>query len=153
MTYFKLAELIENEMPALADLLRNARYVDDLGDSKETAEESKKLVTDADKVLESVGLKCKGWTFTGEPPHPEVSDNGSSILVGGLEWRPQIDTIEVPIPGLHFGKKVQGRILAGTYIFLAALQTSRHLFPSICQEAWHTARLPQCLTSWENTPL
>ena len=82
----KLAGLVQEDLPEVAELLQKARYVDDLADSKVTADESKQVVADADKVLDSVGLKCKGWSFSGEPPHKEVSENGSSVLVGGLEW-------------------------------------------------------------------
>ena len=112
-----LADLVNNDHPRLAEMIRRGRFVDDLADSDKNEDIIKELTDDADKLFESVGLSCKGWSRTGSPPHPDVTDDGLGLDVGGLRWQPQLDTLQVKIPPLHFGKKVRGKLLVGTEIF------------------------------------
>ena len=112
-----LADLVNNDHPRLAEMIRRGRFVDDLADSDKNEDIIKKLTDDADKLFESVGLSCKGWSRTGSPPHPDVTDDGLSLDVGGLRWQPQLDTLQVKIPPLHFGKKIRGKLKVGTEIF------------------------------------
>ena len=112
-----LAEHVRSRNPRLAELLEKARFVDDLGDSDESVEAVKKIMNEADELFESVGLQCKGWSISGSNPHPDVSKDGLTIDVGGMEWCPALDTITVKIPPLHFGKKSRGKIRVGTEVF------------------------------------
>ena len=77
----------------------------------------KELIEEANKLFDSVGLQCKGWSISGSNPHPDVTDDGLTIGVGGMEWCPMIDTVTVKIPPLHFGKKTRGKIRVGTEVF------------------------------------
>ena len=64
----KLADLIEEENPVLADTLRNGRFVDDLADSHMSVEECKKTMESANELFQNFGLECKGWALTGVKP-------------------------------------------------------------------------------------
>ena len=113
----KLAHFIRLNQPRLAELMEDSRFVDDLADSLENKEVIKALVDEADKLFESVGLECKGWSMSGSPPHPDVTADGFSVDVGGITWWPEVDCIIVKIPQLHFGKKSRGRLVVGTEVF------------------------------------
>ena len=113
----KLADEIDDESPLLADLLRRSRFVDDLGHSESNEEVLRKLIDDADELFEQVGLACKGWTFSGHSPPEEVGEENGTISIGGLTWWSLIDAKEVPIPKLHFSKKVRGRLSVGTLVY------------------------------------
>ena len=113
----KLAESIEKSNPRLADLLINGRFVDDCGDSHEDIEALKKLIDDADDLFSKVGLACKGWSFTGSKPPADVCEEGDMVSIGGMKWHTMTDLLEIPIPKLHFSKKVRGRLLVGTQVF------------------------------------
>ena len=113
----QLAEFIKNNNPKLYDFLTNCRFCDDLGNSAAMINDLKKLTKDADELLAQVGLKCKGWSFSGEEPLPELAEDGQVISIGGMKWHPQLDTLEVLIPRLHFSRKLRGRLIVGTKMF------------------------------------
>ena len=113
----KLAEAIRETNPELANLLLKARFVDDIGDSKAKMELLKKLVDAADKLFASVGLSCKGWSFSGQSPPPEVTDDGETVGIGGMKWHTKMDLLEILLPPLHFSKKCRGRLVIGTEVF------------------------------------
>lgn len=113
----ELANSIEDAFPEIALLLRLCRYVDDIGDSKTSLEDCKKITEEADEVLGSVGLNVKGWTYSSEDPPEKVSKDGISIGVAGMKWTSKLDAVEVKIPPLHFGKRVRGKLDENTVFF------------------------------------
>ena len=113
----EVADHISQNFPRLADLLVNGRYVDDLADSDTTEVVIKNLIDTANDVFDSVGLRCKGWTVSGAPPHPDCTHDGLGIDVGGMTWWPQTDSVMIKIPPLHFGKKSRGKLTIGTEVF------------------------------------
>ena len=124
-----LADLVNKDHPRLAEMIRRGRFVDDLADSDNNHDIIKKLTDNADELFESVGLSCKGWSRSGEAPHPDVTDDGINLDVGGLRWQPQVDTLQVKIPPLHFGKKVRGKLKVGTEIFDGSFQDLSSFVP------------------------
>ena len=117
----KLAEAIKDTYPLLADFLLNGRFVDDLGTSAETIEILRKLIEEADQVFSQVGLACKGWSLSGYSPPPEVAEEGETVSIGGMKWHTKLDLLEVPLPQLHFSKKLRGRLVVGTEVFNGSL--------------------------------
>ena len=113
----KLAEFVKAKNHKLYDLLINCRFVDDIGTSEESLEILKKLVKEADELFAEVGLECKGYTFSGSDPPPDVAEDGQTVSIGGLKWYSRQDLLEVPIPPLHFSKKQRGRLIVGTQVF------------------------------------
>ena len=113
----KLAQFVLNTNPGLADFLLNCRFVDDIGGSAKNLEILKKLTKDADDLFEGVGLSCKGWSYSGSDPSPEVSDDGLTVSIGGMKWHCKLDLLEIPFPTLHFSKKLRGRLVIGTKVF------------------------------------
>ena len=113
----KLADAIRKEFPRVAALLKDSRFVDDCGDSAKNKEIIKTLTKNADEVFDRVSLKCKGWTYSGEPPPPEVCEEGNYVSIGGMKWYSEADLLEIPIPAFHLSKKVRGRIVVGTEVF------------------------------------
>ena len=111
-----LAKLVSKIKPRLAEMMEQSRFVDDLADS-DKREVIEKLKKEADETFESVGLRCKGWSITGSNPHPDVTNDGINVDVGGMVWCPALDTITVKIPPLHFGRKTRGKIQIGTETF------------------------------------
>ena len=90
---------------------------DDIGDSQDNINALKGTIDAANEVFSSVGLECKGWSFTGSTPPPDVCEDGDLVSIGGMKWNPMHDLLEVPVPKLHFSKKLRGRLLVGTQVF------------------------------------
>ena len=117
----KLAESVKEEFPVLADFLMNGRFVDDLGDSYVAMDTLKKLIEDADRFFDMLGLACKGWSFSGLSPPPDVTDDGETVSIGGMRWHTKLDLLEILLPSLHFSKKLRGRLVIGTEVFDGSL--------------------------------
>ena len=113
----KLAELNKESYPQVATLLTEGTYVDDMGESKSKSETLDKLIHESDIVFSQVNLKCKEWIKTGHKPSENSSSNGISVFVAGMEWCPELDSISVKIPLLHFGKKKRGKLSDNTEFF------------------------------------
>ena len=113
----KLAEAIKDEYPLLADFLLNCRFVDDLGGSAIDLEALKKLTAEADKFFDLLGLACKGWSFSGSHPPPEVSEEDQTIKIAGMIWFTMLDLLEIPLPQLHFSNNTRGKLAIGTQVF------------------------------------
>ena len=75
------------------------------------------MTRDADDLFESVGLSCKGWSFSGLEPPEDVADESGLVSIGGMKWHTKLDFLEVPIPLLHFSKKSRGRLVMGTEVY------------------------------------
>ena len=116
-TKIKLAESVKDEKPAVAEVLTDRTYVDDIGDSKEDERQCLALMAELDEVLGSVGCKIKGWAITGSDPSDKLSKDGLSLGVGGMAWLPKLDILIVRIPELHFGKFIRGKLKPGTLLF------------------------------------
>ena len=100
-----LAEDHKLSYPALHLLLVLSRYCDDMGDSKNVVSECKELSNTADEIFSSIGMKCKGWAFSGDLPPEDLSKDGLTLGVGGLRWNPVEDSLQLKLPDLHFSKK------------------------------------------------
>ena len=90
-----LAELVRDRFLAVADFLEKLRYVNDMANSVSTLKEAHQLIKDTDEVLESVKMKTKGWSVSGQDPPAEMSDDGISVGLGGMTWIPRIDVFKL----------------------------------------------------------
>ena len=113
----KLAEAIKEDFPLLAKFLMNGRFVDDLGSSAGTKETLETITKQADVFFDKLGLACKGWTFSGSNPPPEVAEEGNSVKIAGMIWYSLLDLLEIPLPELHFSNKSRGRLVAGAKVY------------------------------------
>ena len=103
--------------------------MDDLGDSAESLTVLKQVVSEADELFQQVGLSCKGWSFSGSSPPVEVCEEGELVSIGGMKWVTKLDLLEVPIPSLHFSKKVRGRLAVGTEVFNGSFADLENFVP------------------------
>ena len=113
----RLAADVSKSLPRLEGMLKRSRFVDDLAHSEAKKEIIMELIQEADKLFESVGLTCKGWSVSGEPPHKDCSHDGIGVDVGGFSWWPEVDSIQIKVPELHFGRKARGKLAVGTEVF------------------------------------
>ena len=90
---------------AVADFIEKRFYVDDGGTSVATMEDAYQLTKTTDKELSTLGMRVKGWTISFNEPSPEVSEDGISVGFAGMQWIPAVDSFNLKIQPLHFGKK------------------------------------------------
>ena len=59
--------------------------------------------------MSKIKLSIKGWTYSGKPPLDSVSEDGNSVMFGGLQWFPELDFCKLYVQPTHFGRKKRGR--------------------------------------------
>ena len=126
-----LAETVKETDPELYDFLMLCLYVDDLGNSLHALESCLQLAQRTDELFSSVGLECKGWTFTGQDPADRVTKDGLSIGVAGLKWIPKVDAVQVKIPALHFGSRRRGKLDDKTTFFHGEFADMEKFVPEV----------------------
>ena len=111
----EIANHIKEERPDVSKLLTDGRYCDNLLDSTVTLREAELLAENTTEVLNRLNLPTKGFSFSSKEPQSQETLDGISIDVGGLRWCTAVDSIEVKIPTLHFGKRLRGRVVGADY--------------------------------------
>ena len=114
----RVAKELWETFPQVAFLLIKRRYVDDLGKSTNSKDESMELIKKTSEVLMTkLGMKVKGWSMSGEKPPPEVSKDGISVDFGGMVWYTEPDIYTLNTPALCLDKKQRGRLPEGSFGF------------------------------------
>ena len=111
IAFRKTAELLEEDYPKVADVIKNSSYVDDILTSESSVENAFQLARDIDHVLGNGGFRIKHWIISG---NHDKTVNGIKLLntdtekVLGLVWRPQEDifTFKVLLNFTEKGKQM-----------------------------------------------
>ena len=85
---------------------------------------------EADKLFSSAGLEVKAWTTSGSPPCAEVTHDGASVDIAGMCWYPEVDTLVVKVPPIHFGSKHRGKLRVGTEVFNGTMAELERFVPA-----------------------
>ena len=106
----KTAELTKEECPKAYDPIHNYTYVDDCASGEHTEEERRVTADQLSLALSKGGFNLKGFTFSGEDPPSHLSNDGQSIMIGGLKWYSREDCFSINLPDqLNFSKRRRGR--------------------------------------------
>ena len=145
-TVRRVANELWNTLPEVASMLIKKRYVDDVGKSTNSREQSLKLIHETSKILkEKLNMEVKGWTIAGEKPPAEVTKDGISVELGGHVWWSEPDFFAQNIPPICFDKKKRGKLPEGSVGFDPKLTTleeyvpkglSRRMITSILAKIW-----------------
>ena len=82
-------------------------YVDDCVSGDDNCEQVRVLTDDLKVVLSRGGFVLKGVFESGSYPPEHLSEDGKSILVGGLKWYCE-DYLKLNIGEFNFSKKLKG---------------------------------------------
>ena len=88
--------------------------MDGLNESLESLGAALRLQAAVDRAFAKLGARVKSWAIAGQPPAPEISENGY-VGVAGMAWHTETDTVELKLNELHFGKIVRGRLAPNTH--------------------------------------
>ena len=88
----------------------SSAYVDDLLRAANSEAEARAIAESVMFALGLAGMSCKAFTFSGEPPPPEVSSDGKTVGLVGMIWEPEEDLIRLDIKDLFLGKAKRGKL-------------------------------------------
>ena len=86
-----LVEMLHDKYPLAYDVVMRDVYVDDCISGEDTEEERDATTNQLSQCLPHGGFTLKGFTFSGEDPKDDLSEDGVSIMVGGLRYFPKGD--------------------------------------------------------------
>ena len=105
----KTAELTKSECPRAHNIIMNDIYVDDCLSGEKSMDEVFCTTDQLSIALAKGGFGLKGFTFSGQDPPEQLSNDGVSVVVGGLKWFPKEDLISINVSELNFSQKSRGR--------------------------------------------
>ena len=85
-------------------------YVDDLLHATRNKNTAKEDASSLLFVLGLANMSIKGFTFSGQPPPPEVSADGLTVGLLGMVWEPAEDLISVDAKPVFFGRVRRGKL-------------------------------------------
>ena len=107
-----IGQLFSNEYPEVNRIIKEDVYVDDCITGESSTPEAFKRADEIQTVVSRGNFTLKGFTFTGMKPTQDLSEDGSSISVGGMRWFPETDELTLSISDLNFSKKRRGKKLS-----------------------------------------
>lgn len=90
----KLAKMYQTQYPEIYDIIMEAIYMDDCL-SGTFDEDNYRLADELSIVLKNGGFSLKGFTFSGENPLKELSEDGESIKCAGVKWFSMKDQLQL----------------------------------------------------------
>ena len=109
----KTAKLLEPGHERACRVIHKDIYVDDCISGGEGPDQVRTHTDYLVNVLKQGGFDLKGITFSGSNPPDHLSEDGESILVGGLRWFSKSDHLMLNLGDLNFSKKLRGRKAQG----------------------------------------
>ncbi|XP_066933763.1 uncharacterized protein [Clytia hemisphaerica] len=104
-----IGQLFSKEYPEVNRIIKEDVYVDDCITGESSTKEAFKRADELQSVINRGNFTLKGFTFSGMKPTEDLSEDGSSISVGGMRWFPETDELTLSISDLNFSKKRRGK--------------------------------------------
>ena len=105
----EIANIFKSDYPEVQRIINEDVYVDDCVTGESSIVEAYTRADQIQLVINHGTFMLKGITFTGEDPLPNLTEDGESIVVGGMKWYPKTDEISLNITDLNFSKKRRGK--------------------------------------------
>ena len=134
----KLAKQAHLDYPKAAKVLEEDIYVDDiLPAGQESHEACEALADELTAAVAMGGLSLKGFTFSGCPPDPDLTEDGQSIHVAGMKWFSEDDILQLDLCGkLNFSKKIRGKKSCDQQAFEIPVPLTRRQVTGKVAEVW-----------------
>ena len=129
----EMANVFKEKYPEVQRIIHEDVYVDDCVTGEETTEVAHTRFQELESIIHPGGFRLKGITFSGKKPLPELTEDGESILVGGIKWFPLPDEVSLNISHLNFSKKTRGKKSLDTINIIPKHLTRRHCASKVAE--------------------
>ena len=99
----------KTEYPRQNEVISRDIYVDDCLSGEDSYEVARETTDGLEIVLNKGGFRLKGITFSGFGPPENLSKDGKSVNVAGMQWFPKSDMLSLNLGALNFSKKQRGK--------------------------------------------
>ena len=124
----RTATLSKDEYPDNNEIIQKDIYVDDCLSGAVTSK-----ADDLELVLHRGGFSLKGVAFSWKKPPESMSDDGENIVVAGVPWFTESDTISLILKDLIFSKKQRGKRPKTDVNVIPKKLTRRHCVAKIAE--------------------
>ena len=105
----QLAKLSKEKFPDVHRIIHDDTYMDDCISGGSSIQETNDYVDRLETVINQGNFTLKGVARSGEPPPANLSLDGTSVSVAGMNWFTQDDVISLCVNELNFAKKTRGK--------------------------------------------
>ena len=142
-----IAKLFKDEYPEVYQIIQNDVYVDDCITGESSTDRAYIRADELEVIINRGGFHLKGVTFSGVDPSSDLSDDGSSISVGGMKWFPKSNELSLSISDLNFAKKQRGKKPSNTSNIVPEKLTRRHCASKVAEIFDITGKLTPIIAS------
>ena len=105
----RTANMAKDEYPEINEIIQKDIYVDDCLSGAMSLREAHQKADNLELVLSRGGFSLKGIAFSKMKPPTSMSDDDKSIVVAGIRWFTESDTISLNLKDLNFSKRHRGK--------------------------------------------
>ena len=105
----KTARIESERYPRVSNIIQKDIYVDDCLSGEDSWDNVLSTTDDLQLVLARGGFTVKGFTFSGKDPPCDLSSDGVSVKIAGIQWHTKVDKISLETANLNFAKKQRGK--------------------------------------------
>ncbi|XP_057294722.1 uncharacterized protein LOC130623268 [Hydractinia symbiolongicarpus] len=129
----EIANTFKEKFPEVHRIVHEDVYVDDCITGEDEVNTAHSRADQLEYVIQPCGFVLKGVTFSGDKPLPNLTDDGESIMVGGMKWFPETDELSLNISQLNFAKKLRGKTPEGATNIIPKKLTRRHCISKVAE--------------------
>ena len=144
-----ISSSFEDQYPEVNEIIQNDVYVDDCITGESTIDEAHQRADEIEFVLSHGNFHLKGITFSGSVPPEHLSDDGSTIAVGGMNWYPKSDELSINITQLNFSKKRRGKKPPESANVIPDRLTKRHCVSKVSEIFDLTGRIAPIVAAFK----
>ena len=120
-----VVEELRDKYPAAYEIVMRDVYVDDCVSGEDTAEGRDNATNQLSSCLPHAGMTLKGFTFSGQHPSKDLSEDGVSIMCFGQRWFSKDDYVMLNIGKL---KEVKDKIVLDKLTLRECASVKAHVF-------------------------
>ena len=128
-----ISNIFKDQFPEVNQIIQNDIYVDDCITGEDNINLAHQRADELERVITHGDFHLKGVTFSGSDPPENLTEDGTSIMVGGMIWHPKSDELSINIGELNFSKKRRGKKSPEAVNIIPEKLTKRHCASKIAE--------------------
>ena len=129
----QIAEIHKEEYPLVSKIIKDDVYVDDCITGDDNYDAAFKRADELEVVTGSGSFNLKGITVSGKDPPSHLTEDGTSVGVGGMRWYSKSDEISLCVPELNFSTKQRGKKSMHATNVIPTVLTRRHCASKVAE--------------------
>lgn len=144
-----ISSSFKEQYPEVNEIIQNDVYVDDCITGESALTKAHQRADEIEFVLSHGDFHLKGITFSGSNPPEHLTDDGSTVGIGGMTWYPKSDELSINISQLNFTKKRRGKKPTEANNIIPERLTRRHCTSKVAEIFDLTGRIAPIVATFK----